>query len=65
MAMNNPYVANLIEMGYDPVFGARPLKRTIQREIQNPLAKDILEGKYPPETTIKVDVDKQKHFTFK
>jgi len=55
----------LIEMGYDPVFGARPLKRTIQREIQNPLAKDILEGKYPPETTIKVDVDKQKHFTFK
>ena len=35
----------LAEKGYDPVYGARPLKRTIQRELQNPLAGLILEGK--------------------
>jgi len=54
----------LMEMGYDRVFGARPLKRTIQREIQNPIAKDILEGKFPPGKTIHVKVDAKKHFTF-
>lgn len=54
----------LCETGYDPVFGARPLKRVIQREIQNSLATEILEGKYPPGTTLKVDVDKNRHFTF-
>ncbi|HUV11465.1 MAG TPA: ATP-dependent chaperone ClpB, partial [Acidimicrobiia bacterium] len=54
----------LLEMGYDPVFGARPLKRTIQREVQNPLAKRILEGKFPPGATVRVDVDREKGFTF-
>jgi ATP-dependent Clp protease ATP-binding subunit ClpB len=54
----------LMEMGYDPVFGARPLKRTIQREIQNPVAREILEGKFPPGKTIHVKVDAKKHFTF-
>ena len=36
----------LIDQGYDPVFGARPLKRTIQRFIENVLAEEILEGKF-------------------
>ena len=54
----------LIEMGYDPIYGARPLKRTLQREIQNPLARQILEGRYPPETTVTVDVDGDGRFTF-
>jgi len=42
----------LAEEGYDPVFGARPLKRTIQREVETPLARGILAGKYAPGSTI-------------
>lgn len=45
----------LAEAGFDPVYGARPLKRAIQQYLENPLAKDILQGKFNPGTTIKVD----------
>jgi ATP-dependent Clp protease ATP-binding subunit ClpB len=48
----------LAEAGYDPVYGARPLKRVIQRELQNPLAMLILEGKFKPGETIAVSADK-------
>ncbi|MEX2188027.1 MAG: ATP-dependent chaperone ClpB [Pirellulales bacterium] len=41
--------------GYDPTFGARPLKRVIQRQIQNPLATELLKGEYEPGATIQVD----------
>ncbi|HYC44614.1 MAG TPA: type VI secretion system ATPase TssH, partial [Burkholderiales bacterium] len=41
--------------GFDPVFGARPLKRAIQAQIENPLARAILEGKFAPKDTIRVD----------
>ena len=44
----------LVEKGYDPVYGARPLKRTIQRELQNPLAGLILEGKVADGDTVTV-----------
>jgi ATP-dependent Clp protease ATP-binding subunit ClpB len=54
----------LAEKGYDPVYGARPLKRTIQRLIENPLANDILQGNFKEGDTIVVDVDKNKEFTF-
>ena len=40
--------------GYDPVYGARPLKRVIQRELQNPLAQQILEGKIPDGATVRI-----------
>jgi ATP-dependent Clp protease ATP-binding subunit ClpB len=43
------------ELGFDPTFGARPLKRTIQREVETPIARGILGGKYPPGSTILVD----------
>ena len=46
----------LAEAGFDPVYGARPLKRAIQNEIENPLARAILAGKYPPKSAIVVDV---------
>lgn len=49
-------LAKLAEAGYDPVYGARPLKRTIQQQLENPLARDILQGKFMPDTLIKVDV---------
>ncbi|MFP4082208.1 MAG: ATP-dependent chaperone ClpB [Candidatus Aminicenantes bacterium] len=54
----------LAERGYDPVYGARPLKRTIQRDIQNPLALKILEGEYSEGDRVRVDVDEKKEFVF-
>ena len=47
----------LAKVGYDPVFGARPLKRAIQQRIENPLSRLILEGRFPPKSEIPVDVD--------
>jgi len=51
-------VALLAEAGFDPVFGARPLKRAIQERIENPLSRLILEGKFGPKDHVKVDVSK-------
>jgi ATP-dependent Clp protease ATP-binding subunit ClpB len=50
-------IAELAKVGFDPVFGARPLKRAIQQRIENPLSKLLLEGRFPPKTAIAVDVD--------
>ncbi len=50
-------VAELAKVGFDPVFGARPLKRAIQQRLENPLSKLLLEGKFAPKATIHVDVD--------
>ena len=47
----------LAKVGFDPVFGARPLKRAIQQRIENPLSKRLLEGMYPPKSVIAVTVD--------
>jgi ATP-dependent Clp protease ATP-binding subunit ClpB len=54
----------LAERGYDPVYGARPLKRTIQRDIQNPLAMKMLAGEYREGDTVAVDVDRKAGFVF-
>jgi ATP-dependent Clp protease ATP-binding subunit ClpB len=48
-------VEELAKAGFDPVFGARPLKRAIQEKIENPLAKQILEGRFAARDTITVD----------
>ncbi|HET7670314.1 MAG TPA: ATP-dependent chaperone ClpB [Burkholderiales bacterium] len=48
-------VSELAKVGFDPVYGARPLKRAIQSELENPLAKSILEGRFAPKDTIYVD----------
>src|SRR5688500_9102217 len=48
-------LGELAKVGFDPVYGARPLKRAIQSEIENPLAKAILEGRFAPKDTIGVD----------
>jgi ATP-dependent Clp protease ATP-binding subunit ClpB len=47
----------LAKVGFDPVFGARPLKRAIQQRIENPLSRLILEGRFPPKSHIPVEVD--------
>jgi ATP-dependent Clp protease ATP-binding subunit ClpB len=54
----------LAKEGYDPIYGARPLKRTIQRMIQDPLATDILKGNFKEGDIILADVDKNKVFIF-
>jgi len=56
-------LAKIADAGFDPVFGARPLKRAIQQAIENPIAKLILEGKFGPKDVIPVDV-KKNEFTF-
>ena len=56
-------VSELAKAGFDPVYGARPLKRAIQQQVENPLSKAILEGKFGPKDTIRVDA-KAGGFTF-
>ena len=55
LEISDAALAELAKTGFDPVYGARPLKRAIQSEIENPLAKSILEGRFAPKDTIRVD----------
>ena len=50
-------LSELAKVGFDPVFGARPLKRAIQQRVENPLSRLILEGRFGPKDLIPVDVD--------
>ena len=52
------------ELSFDPVYGARPLKREIQQAIENPLAMSILAGEFEPGDQISVDIDDEQHFSF-
>jgi len=61
----SPKAVELIaDHGYDPVYGARPLKRTIQQEVQNPLALELLEGRFREGDTVRIDVDKKGQLAF-
>jgi ATP-dependent Clp protease ATP-binding subunit ClpB len=51
-------LAELAKAGFDPVFGARPLKRAIQGHIENPLARQILEGKFAAKDVVRVGVER-------
>jgi ATP-dependent Clp protease ATP-binding subunit ClpB len=57
LRVSDAALAALSQVGFDPVFGARPLKRAIQAQIENPLAKEILEGHFAAKDTILVDYD--------
>lgn len=57
LELSEEAIQKLVEVGYDPVYGARPLKRSIQRYIENGLAQDILSGKFKAGDTIFVDTD--------
>ena len=50
----------LADAGFDPVYGARPLKRAIQQQVENPLAQEILQGKFKPGDVIEVGVDQDR-----
>ncbi|HSD71659.1 MAG TPA: ATP-dependent Clp protease ATP-binding subunit, partial [Thermoanaerobaculia bacterium] len=49
----------LADKGYDPAFGARPLRRALQRYLEDPIAEEILRGKFPPGSTVKVRFNKK------
>ena len=60
LEMGEDAMDKLVEVGYDPMFGARPLKRAIQRWIENPLAQEILRGHFVPETVIHAALENEK-----
>lgn len=57
-------LAKLAEEGYVPAFGARPLKRLIQQKIVNPFAQEILQGKIPHDSKVKLSLDKNQKICF-
>jgi len=60
LELSNAALEHLAAAGFDPVFGARPLKRAIQQELENPLAQQILAGKLIPKQVIHVDYQDNK-----
>jgi ATP-dependent Clp protease ATP-binding subunit ClpB len=49
--------AEIAKVGFDPVYGARPLKRAIQQQLENPLSRAILEGRFAPKDVVPVDFE--------
>ena len=64
IVLSDEAMTKLVAVGYDPVYGARPLKRAIQQAIENPLSVKLLSGEFVAGDTIKVDVDAQDKLTF-
>ena len=64
LEVSDAALSKIAEVGFDPIFGARPLKRAIQQYIENPVSKMILEGKFGPMDTVPVGVDKNGDFSF-
>ena len=48
-------ITEIARLGYDPTYGARPLKRVIQQQLQNPLAKELLSGRFPEGSRVKIE----------
>ena len=65
LQVSDAALAEIGKAGFDPVFGARPLKRAIQEHIENPLSKRILDGSFGPKDVIMVDADAAGHFSFR
>ena len=64
LEVSNAALDYLAEVGFDPIYGARPLKRAIQQYLENPLAQDILQGKFAPKDKIFVDRDEKNGLKF-
>jgi ATP-dependent Clp protease ATP-binding subunit ClpB len=62
--VSNEVMEHIAQVGYDPVYGARPLKRAIQNLIENPLAQQVLQGSYVPGDVIQLDLDGSKELVF-
>ncbi len=57
LEISDAFMDRLVEAGFDPVYGARPLKRAIQQELENPLAQRLLAGEFQPGDTIFADLE--------
>jgi ATP-dependent Clp protease ATP-binding subunit ClpB len=57
LSVSDPAKARLVELGYEPAFGARPLERTIVRQVQDPVAEGLLAGKFASGQTIRVELE--------
>jgi len=64
LTLTSTALDRLVDVGFEPIYGARPLKRAIQQWIENPLAQRLLAGEFPPGAEIAVDVEGD-HFTFR
>ena len=64
MEISESALDELSKIGFDPVYGARPLKREIQQAVENPIALAILSGKFSPGDLIKIDLNSSAEFTF-
>jgi ATP-dependent Clp protease ATP-binding subunit ClpB len=60
LVLTDAALDRLGEAGFDPVYGARPLKRAIQNQLENPLAQEILAGRFGPGDLIRVDVEQNR-----
>jgi len=60
LELSDEALDQLAEVGYDPVYGARPLKRAIQQRVENPLAQEILRGSFAPGDQVRIDVEDGK-----
>jgi ATP-dependent Clp protease ATP-binding subunit ClpB len=57
-------MSKLAEVGYDPIYGARPLRRAIRQYLENPLSQEILKGRFLPGDTVTIDFNKKDQFLF-
>ena len=64
LSVSSSAMDKLVDVGFEPIYGARPLKRAIQRWIENPLAQRLLAGDFISGTQVSIDVDNGE-FTFK
>lgn len=62
VTLSKEFEKHLLEVGYDPAYGARPLKRALQRLLENPLAQSLLAGKFMPHDKIEADWKDGKTF---
>ena len=60
LELSDAALDHLGKAGFDPVYGARPLKRAIQNQLENPLAQEILAGRFGPGDLIRVDEDQDR-----
>jgi ATP-dependent Clp protease ATP-binding subunit ClpB len=64
LTLSTKALDRLGNVGFDPIYGARPLKRVIQNLLESPLAQSLLEGRFPAGSEICFDIDDENEFTF-
>ena len=60
LELSDAALGKLVDAGFDPVYGARPLKRAIQQQLENPLAQALLRGEYAAGDVVRVEVEDEQ-----